>query len=271
MSETTSQPKAPALSHAPGTFCWWEIITSDLERSRSFYSELFGWSYTENPIGEGRVYVSFQQEGHDVAATYELTPEMKAQGGRPHWFSYIATEDARATTEKVREHGGTVMMEPFDVFDLGSMAILQDPTGAVFAIWQAKAHPGAGLVGEVNTVCWNELATRDAATATAFYRDVFGYEIGTMETPSGPYTLLQQGEAMRGGILQMTDEWPEGIPTHWMPYVNVADCDDTARRAKTLGATLLVPPTDIPPVGRFSVIKDPGGAVFSIIRLNEPA
>lgn len=252
------------LRHAPGTFCWWEIVTSDLAGAKAFYTDLFGWTYDENPIGEGQVYVMFKHEGRHLGAAYQLTDDMKAQGVPPQWSVYLATDDADATAERVKALGGTVAMEPFDVFDAGRMSVLQDPTGATFSVWQPKEHPGAQAVGEVNTVCWNELISTDAPAAEAFYRDLFGYTTETMPMPGGPYTLFKDGEAMRGGLLQMTPEMGE-MPSHWLTYVSVADCDATVARATELGASAIVPPSDIPTVGRLSVLRDPQGAVFAVI------
>ncbi len=267
-----SEPKeitAKVVHHAPGTFCWWEIVTTDLAGARAFYTDLFGWTYTENPIGEGQVYVMLQHEGRDVGATYQLTDDMKEQGVPPHWAVYLATDDADATARKATALGGTVVMGPFDVFDAGRMAILRDPAGATFSVWQPKTHPGAQAVGEINTVCWNELISHDAAVAEAFYCNLFGYTTEVMPMEQGPYTLFKDGDMPRGGLMQMDPAWGE-LPSHWMTYVSVADCDATVARATDLGASVQLAPTDIPNVGRLAILRDPQGAFFAVIRLTQP-
>jgi len=165
----------PAVTFVPGMFCWWEVVTTDLTSAKAFYSNLFGWEYKENPISEDQVYVMYNIDGQDVGASYQLTKDMLEQGVHPHWSVYIATDDVDAATTKADELGGTIIMAPFDVFDVGRMSVIQDPTGAVFALWQAKAHPGAQRINSINAVCWNELLTRDASKAGAFYSWLFGY------------------------------------------------------------------------------------------------
>ncbi len=263
MSETATPT---AVKHAPGTFCWWELATTDLERSKAFYGALFGWTHNEMPVDETQVYVMFQSDGKDVAAAYRLTPEMQAKGVPRHWGVYLATDDADAAAERARSLGGTVVVEPCDVFDAGRLAVLQDPTGGAFSVWQPKAHPGAAKVNEHNAVCWNELATDDPVAAASFYAGLFGYETETHDMGHGPYTVLMREGALKGGLFRKDASMGE-IPTHWMTYFSVADCDAGAERAKALGAEVVVPPTDLPTVGRFSVLRDPAGAVFSIITL----
>ena len=208
------------------------------------------------------------QDQGNVGALYQQMPEMVAAGIPSHWMPYVAVEDAAATAAKAKEIGGTVIKDAFDVFDIGSMAVLKDPTGAAFSVWQAKQHTGSDFVDRrPGTVCWNELATTDKQEAGAFYAELFGWESVPFEQSPVPYTMFRIGETHAGGVLEMTEEWG-GIPPHWMVYFAVADCDGSADRAKELGGEVKVPPTDIPPVGRFAVIQDPQGAVFSVIKLS---
>jgi len=164
--------------------------------------------------------------------------------------------------------GGKVIAGPFDVHDSGRMAIGQDPQGAVFSVWQARKHIGATYNGQLNRVQWPELATPDAAGAAAFYTKLFGW--GTKpETgvESAQYTEWQHNGQSIGGLLPMKGDQGAGVPPHWGVYVTVANCDERVARAQQIGGKLFVPPTDIPNVGRFSVIADPQGAVFSVIQL----
>jgi predicted enzyme related to lactoylglutathione lyase len=153
--------------------------------------------------------------------------------------------------------------------DAGKMAVIQDPTGAVLSAWEPRAHSGAGLVNQHGTLIWNELATRDADTAAQFYMKLFDWDSQTQDMPTGPYTSFLNGDRMAAGMLKMTEEWGD-MPPHWMVYFGADDCDAVAAKAKELGGEVLVPPRDIPSVGRFAVLQDPQGAAFSIISLPNP-
>lgn len=256
-------------THAPGTFCWFELGTTDPDAAKAFYTQLFGWDVTDIPIGETGTYTMLQRGDNEVAALYGLNDEQQAQGVSPHWLAYVAVKDADAVAARTKEHGGTVVMEPMDVFEHGRMAVLQDPTGATFAIWQPLKHPGAGVLGAPGSVCWNELATTDAEVAGDFYTSVFGWDTQAQEVDHGPYTSFMCDEHHpSGGMMEMTEEWGD-VPSHWMTYFAVEDCDAAAEQVDALGGRVCVPPMDIPDVGRFAVIDDPQGATFSIIQLVE--
>lgn len=254
--------------HAPGTFCWAELVTSNTDGAKRFYTELMGWETHDDPLPGGGVYTMIQLAGGNVGAMYQLSEEMKTQGVPPNWLSYVTVEDAYATTAKAKEHGGQAAKEAFDVMDIGSMAVLEDPAGGVLAIWQPKKHTGTDHTDKKpGSVCWTELASRDAAAAGKFYAEIFGWDPTEQEMEGlGKYTVFMKGEAQAGGMLQMTEEWGD-TPSHWMVYFAVEDCDASANRVEELGGSVCVPPTDIPTVGRFAVVNDPQGAVFSIIKL----
>src|SRR6478672_4209181 len=120
--------------YAPGTFCWVELATSDSEAGKKFYTELFGWTFVDNPIGPGMVYTMFKQDGKDVGALYQLTPEMNEAHIPPNWLSYVSVTNADQSSQRAKSLGGKLMKEPFDVFTVGRMSVVQDPTGAVFAL-----------------------------------------------------------------------------------------------------------------------------------------
>lgn len=252
--------------HIPGTFCWVELGTTNQNGAKTFYGELFGWGIHEIPIGPAGVYTMFQIGGKDVGATYQLMPDQVSQGIPPNWMSYVAVESADETAKAIAAAGGQVVMEPMDVFDSGRMAVVQDSTGAAFAIWQARNHTGVRIKDENNVMCWQELATNDVDAAKAFYAKVFGWNSVTKDGGPMPYTEIDLNGQQFGGMLKMTAEWGN-IPPHWMVYFAVADCDASAQKAESLGGKVCVPPTDIPNVGRFAVIQDPQGAAFSIIKL----
>jgi predicted enzyme related to lactoylglutathione lyase len=253
--------------HTPGTFCWVELGTTDQQAAKKFYSEIFGWIANDMPMGPDSFYTISQLRGKDAAALYQLSQDMLAQGIPPHWMLYIRVESADDSAKGIAAAGGKVMMEPFDVFDAGRMCVAQDPTGAAFAIWQPNKNSGIGIHNEINAFCWGELATSDAAAAAAFYSEVFGWKLKTGEATPLAYTEISMGAQPFGGMYTIPAEMA-GMPPNWMPYFAVDDCDAKASQAKSLGANVILPPQDIPNVGRFSYIADPQGAAFAIIKLN---
>ena len=257
------------IQHARGTFCWVELTTTDAASAKSFYTGLMGWEAEDDSIPGGGVYTMLRVGEKNVGGLYGMNEQMK--GVPPHWMLYVTVESAVEAAAKAKSLGGTVVKDAFDVMDVGSMAVLQDPTGATFAVWQPKRHHGTQLgTHEIGSACWHELATNDVERAGKFYSELFGWTLFVSDMPTGPYTMFMNGEVHAGGMLQMTAEC-EGIPSHWMVYFAVADCDASAADAKSRGGQIKVPPTDIPGVGRFSVVQDPQGAVCSIIRLETPA
>ncbi len=252
----------PRIAH----FCWFELATTDQAAAKRFYPGLFGWSANDFPMGPDGAYTIFQLRGRDVGAAYTLRPDQRAQGVPPHWATYVAVASADDTAAKAAALGGRVLAPPFDVFDLGRMAVLQDPTGATLCVWQAKKHFGAGLMNELNTFGWSELLTRDTAAATRFYTNLFGWGAKVSEGAGFPYTHWRVDGTDIGGMMAMNEQWGP-IPPHWMNYVSVAHCDAGVAKAGQLGGKVLVPAMDIPHVGRFAVLQDPQGAALSIIQL----
>lgn len=248
-----------------GAPCWLELGTSDQQAAKRFYTELFGWTANDSPIGPGAFYTMFQSSGNNTGAAYTLSPEMTSQGARPSWMVYFAVQDADASAAKVKELGGSVMNEPFDVMDLGRMSICIDPGGAIFCLWQGKAHSGVAVFGENNTVCWVELATRNVPQAGEFYTALLGWETKS-SVNMNTYLEFSAGGVPSGGLLPMDGNW-QGIPSHWGIYFRVADCDAVIAKAHDLGATLRMGPHDAPGVGRLALMVDPQGAPFSVITL----
>ncbi|HEX2121263.1 MAG TPA: VOC family protein [Thermoanaerobaculia bacterium] len=248
-------------SHQPGTFCWIELGTSDDAAAKKFYTDLFRWTVNEFPMGEnGELYYIFQKNGKDCAAMYKQDKAQQEQGIPPNWLSYVAVTSADAITEQAKGLGANVMVGPFDVMDFGRMSVMMDPQGAAFAVWEAKNHIGVQIRDESNTLCWNELQARDLDAAKTFYR-AMGWTL--KESPE--YTEVHAGTTPVGGMMQ--SQAPPEVPSYWLPYFAVDDCDATVAQAQSGGASVFVPPMDYPGVGRFSVLADPQGAVFSVIKL----
>lgn len=253
-------------SHPPGAFCWAEVGTVDAKRTKTFYAKLFGWTFEDQPAGEFGTYTMIRSRGKDLGGLYELPPELRKMGVPPHWMSYVAVKSADEACKKIQQHGGRIQQGPMDVMDIGRMAICQDPTGAVFSVWQPKAHQGAAVMGEPGTPCWFELHTRGVEKAQKFYGDVFGWTVRVdadqqyreMTAPGSPCPM--------GGMMEMKPEHGQA-PPNWMIYMTVDDCDAHVAKARELGGQVYVPPMDIPNVGRFAVLADPAGAAFAVIKL----
>jgi predicted enzyme related to lactoylglutathione lyase len=248
--------------YATGTPCWVDVTTPDLGRTISFYTDLFGWE-TEGPQEEAGNYTMFTKHGKSVAAASPPMPG--SEGIPPHWTTYIASDDVDETTARIKVAGGTVLMDPFDVFDSGRMAIAQDPGGATFGVWQAREHVGAQIVNEPGSLSWNENQTRDPETAARFYSDVFGYEVEAADMGEGaPYRVLKIDGRGVAGMFELTPDMAQ-VPPNWATTFAVEDTDAAAKRVEELGGTVLVQPFDIPTVGRYAVVKDPVGVVFGIM------
>lgn len=246
-------------SYKQGTPSWVDLGSPDPQGAVEFYTSLFGWTAEESMPGSGG-YRLVTLRGKPVVG---IGPQM--QPGPPFWTTYIATDDIEATASAVAAAGGNTFMVPMEVMDVGKMAVFADPTGAAFGVWQAGTHLGAGIVNEPNALCWNELNTRTSEAAIPFYANVFGWVANTAPMGGTTYTEWQLDGRTVGGMIQMDDNFPPDVPSHWLSYFAVDDTDATVAKVTQLGGSVMVPPTDIPP-GRFAVVADPHGAVFAVIK-----
>ena len=255
-------------SYEPGVPAWVELSgIPDLEKAIDFYGGLFGWDVPESENAEQTGgYRQAMLRGKPVAGMMPLMGEAQPTV----WSTYVSVEDADATAAKVKEAGGTVMVEPMDVMDLGKMAVFVDPAGAVFGIWQPGTFIGAEIVTEPGALSWNELNTRDPEAAKAFYGAVFGWDFEDNDMGEmGTYATLKLGGDMVGGMLDMAGRGvPEEIPAHWQVYFAVENTDATVEQAKQGGGNVMVEPMEVP-AGRFSILTDPHGASFAVIALSE--
>jgi uncharacterized protein len=252
-------PRMPERdSYSPGTPSWVQLGTSDMDGAIDFYSALFGWSVAESQPDTGGYRLALLRD-RPVAG---LSPLM-SEGQPVAWSTYVSTDDADGTAEKVKANGGQVVVDPMDVMELGRMAFFTDPQGAAIGVWQPNQFPGAGIVQEPGAFIWDELHTRDIAGAQAFYSAVLGWEVEERPFGDMTYTIWKaNGEQVAGGM-QMNEQFPPDLPSHWMVYFDIDDIDAGAEKVKQLGGTVSVPPSDIPDMGRFAVVSDPQGAVFA--------
>jgi predicted enzyme related to lactoylglutathione lyase len=261
---------AELTSHTPGTFSWPELSTTDQKGAVAFYRGLFGWDLNEQPMGPGDVYSIFQMRGKAVGAAYTMRPEEKQGGAPPHWNSYVTVANVDESAKKAASLGGKIIAPPFDVMDAGRMAVIQDPTGAFFQIWQKNRSIGAEILNEPGALCWTELTTSDTKAAEAFYTGLFGW------TPkhSAPSAVMEYTEfSINGqpsiGMMPKPPQMPAYIPSYWMPYFQVENTDASVAKATGLGGKVMVPAQDIPGTGRFAIVTDPQGAMFAVFQFKQ--
>jgi uncharacterized protein len=250
--------------YAPGTPCWIDIGT-DVEGAKAFYGGLFGWEAQEaGPPEETGGYGFFVKNGKMVAG---YGPQRAS--APPYWASYVCVTDVDEVSKRVESAGGTIVMA-MDVMTAGRMAVVQDNVGAFISLWQPADHKGAEIVNEPGALSWNELDTRDVDAGKAFYSEVFGWEPVT-QGGEGPmaYTEFRVDGKSVAGMLEMPPMIPAEVPPHWLVYFAVDDTDAAVAKVQELGGDVRMPPMDIEP-GRFSVVADPQGAAFAVIKLAVP-
>ena len=244
-----------------GLFSWVDLSTTDQEGAKVFYGGLFGWEFEDRPISEGAVYTMCRIDGYSVAGIGSLPPELQAQGVPPNWASYVKHDDVDAVAAKITEAGGNLMMPPMDVMTEGRMAMALDPTGAAFGVWQPQDHIGAQVVNAPNSLFWNELQTHDVEAAKAFYGSVFGW---TNQTDENGYVVLSNNGRMQAGMMAIQKEWGD-VPPNWGVYFCVVDVEASVAKVQELGGNVLTMPTPAGEMGKFSVVQDPQGGVFTIM------
>ena len=246
--------------YAPGTFSWTDLTTTDQDGAKAFYGALLGWEADDMPAGEGVVYSMMRVGDKHVAAISPQPPQQRDAGAPPSWSSYVTVESADDAAARAVEHGGTVVAPPFDVFDAGRMAVVQDPQGAFFSVWEPRRNIGAGLVNAPGALVWNELASTDVEGSTAFYSALFGWEIAPLAGSEQLYLSIKNDGASNGGIREAT---PPGTPPHWLVYFGVDDLDRAIARVDELGGMVHAGPIDIQ-MARIAIVGDPQGAVFAL-------
>lgn len=255
-------PKVESISQ--GAPIWMDLMTSDMEKAKSFYGELFGWSIVDN--GEDFGHYHMASRGDDVVAG--MMQKSADDAAMPDvWTVYLAVDNAEASTEAVKQAGGQVMLEPMVVGPTGTMVVASDPSGAVVGLWEPNEHKGFTVWGEHGTPAWHELMTLDFEAASAFYATAFDVDVVDMEFGDGgpaSYRTIRINGEDKAGIMDATGKMPEGVPSNWLIYYGVTDTDAAAEKAKSLGGSVMVEPVDTPH-GRFALLGDPDGAAFAII------
>lgn len=250
-------------SRPEGTPVWTDAMFTDLDGAKEFYGDVLGWTFGEASSEFGN-YTQALKNGKAVAA---VVPPMPGQDGEPQsaWCLYFASPDVAATAEKIKGAGGTLLMEPMQVGDFGSMCLAQDPTGTVFGVWQAGQHEGFELQGETGSFVWAEVFTREPAKADAFYTAVFGYGSKKMKDDQIDYRIFDLGaDPLLGRMVMSADDFPPEIPSYIQIYFGVDNCDKAVEKAEAAGGRKVFGPMDSP-FGRFAALLDPQGAAFAVI------
>lgn len=257
--------------YKPGTPCWIDLMVPDQQAALDFYGEVFGWQGEIGPAEQGG-YSVCTLKGKPVAGIMKaMNPDGTVPDPMPPtvWTTYLSTDSLDAALKTVTDAGGSVVAGPMDVMDLGRMAVIADPTGAVVGLWQPGTFDGAGIVNEHGALIWNELATRDRTAAAAFYSAVLPVTTGRSEAPGaeGYIEFKVNGRAV-GGMMDLST-FPPGVPPHWQPYFNVDDVDGIQAAVVRAGGTVLTPAFDMA-ANRLAVLADPQGGAFSVITWPTP-
>jgi hypothetical protein len=240
---------AERTSYPPGTFSWAELATSDAGAAKTFYGDIFGWSFEDNPIGDGQVYTMATRDGGTVAALFSSEQP-------PHWNCYVTVASADESAAKAGELGANVVQPAFDVLDVGRMAIIVDPQGAGLCLWEPRTSIGATVVNAPGALTWNDLVTPDLDGSAAFYAALFGWTSEAIPGVDG-YRIIKNGERSNGGMALS----PDG-PSAWMPYFGHEDVDSLFDKIPAQGGAVLHEAMEMP-AGRIGVFADPQGAAFS--------
>ncbi|HEY6531243.1 MAG TPA: VOC family protein [Acidimicrobiales bacterium] len=250
----TTRDRAPV-----GAPVWIDLMTTDTDRARSFYGELFGWDCDEGDAEFGG-YANFTRDGEQIAGLMGAMPDAQPDV----WSVYLAVDDAAATVAAAEAEGAPVYVPPMQVGDYGTMAVIADPGGAAVGMWQPDTHVGITTLAEPGAPHWFELHTRSYEPSLDFYRKVFGWDTHTASDEElFRYTTLGEGEGQLAGVMDNSNDLPEGTPGFWVVYINVTSADATVEKLVALGGSVVHPAEDTP-YGRLAAVTDPMGAAFSL-------
>jgi len=243
-----------------GRFVWHDMMTTDPERSIRFYSALFGWSVEREDVGAGE-YDVIRADGVGIGGFVALDEE---HGVPSHWIGYVTVEDVDRAIAAARKAGGKAPVGATDIPNVGRFAVVSHPAGSFVSPF-APLSLGA-CIPEAEPVpgrfCWNQLMARDPEAVRPFYEKTFGWTTDVQDLEGGKYWLFRSEGTPTAGMMAQ----PEGRthPDFWLAYVEVPDVDECARLVPELGGQLLVRPTDIPGLARFTITADPTGAILAV-------
>lgn len=252
-----------------GNFCWVDFAALDTETAKAFYQQVFGWQYTETPMPCGGTYTMISTaDGGGVGGLFPMSDEMKNAGVPPHISNYVAVDNVDESVSKARNLGAVVKAEPFDIFDYGRMAVLLDPAGAAFALWQSKPKDCEGAMAgreSQGMFCWQELVTVNVEQAADFYTNLFGWDYAAMDMEEGSYTIIKNRGEEIGGMMILPPEM-KNIPPHWNTYFTVTNIEEAVTVVKNNGGNVMMGPQSIPEAGQFALCNAPDGTVFCLFQ-----
>jgi len=260
------------MANQQGDYIWYELMTGDADAAQRFYGQLLGWTFQDSGQ-QHNDYRVFSARDESIGGVMQLTDEMKTNGAQPCWVGYIHVDDVDASLKSIKNAGGGVLMEPWDIPDVGRVAFVTDPQGVMFYIMTPQppaddsdvtSNAFAATEPMVGHCAWNELATTDQAGAVEFYTTQFGWrqEDDMDMGPMGSYQFFHHGPAMLGAVMTKPPEMPVSV---WTYYFRVADIDEAVKMIKANGGQLLLEPMEIPG-DEFQVNgMDPQGAAFALV------
>ena len=249
---------------ASGRFVWHDLMSTDPETSKSYYNQLLGWTTEPRKMDPADTYHYIISGGRRIGGIVHLDLSHRLQS---HWMSYLAVENVDDIAHRMRDLGGKVGVPPTDVPGIGRLAICSDPTGARFSPFKGDEETaGREDAPAPGGFCWTELLTTDTAAAAEFYREICGWSTHEIDLgEAGKYTIFRRGNVDAAGMMQIPADSDSAC--NWLVYVAVEDVDDCALMASDLGGKVLVRPTDVPTVGRLSVIADTVGSTLAVVEL----
>lgn len=247
-----------------GAPCWIDLMTSDIDRSRKFYTALFGWEYE---VGDEAMYGGYTMAFKDGKSVAGLMQSGDESEGRPDmWTTYLRVDNIDASINAARDAGAIIYMDPMDVPEQGKMAMLGDPSGAAVGLWEFGGHTGFQAHEVTGAAAWHELHSKDYPAAVAFYQNVFGVQTSVMSnTPEFRYTNFVNGERPLAGVMDASGFLPDEVPSNWHVYFQTDDADATIAKALALGATIINAAEDSP-FGRIAGLTDCTGAMFKLVQ-----
>lgn len=267
-----------------GVPCFVDTLSPDVEAAKRFYGAIFGWEFTgpgampDDPPGE---YFVARVRGRDVAAI-GTQPAAGGSATAPAWNTYVAVASADEIAAQAQALGGSLLVVPFDAPPAGRMAVIADPSGAIFCLWEAGVRQGAGLVNEPSAWAMSALSTDDPDRAQEFYGELFGWRAESFDAVPGQEMWLWRLPGYVGGeprqpvprdvvaVMMRTDPSAGGPPSRWSVDFWIADADGAAAAAAEFGGRVVAPPDDVAGF-KQTVLADPDGAVFSVSQIQVPA
>ncbi len=268
-AEPAQPPAPPAPAYLHGKWVWYELESTDPEKSKAFFGQLLGWQIEPQEMS-GMKFELVKSGGQDIATINAVEGK-----GKSHWVPFVSVPDVDATVKTVEEQQGKVVKPAADIPNIGRFAIVADPNGVEFAVFKGmKGDPPDPQQPASGEFVWNEYLTKNKkqhTTALAFYPAAIGYTTSQMQMGEGkkkmPYDMLSFGEAPRAGVVSAR---PASLGGAWLPWVTVDDTDALVALAKQLKGKVLVKPNDIPSIGRAAVVADPTGAAIGLLRPAAP-